>query len=1080
MKTSSRGTEPRATASPSFSERKRTLLLRVSFARRRRRLCSSSSSSSSSSSFRDSNLTAFNSLFGHGRSARRGRGRSFACELRNSAAEAAAVKDDDDDDDRRLRRGYAGEDVRLRKNADLYERIRSKSERGGTRERGEEDYDDDDDDDKRIAARRKKPEVLAPAGGWRQLKAACAAGADCVYFGLESLNARARANNFEVKELKEVMDFLHERAVKGYVTMNVLVFDDELEECERLVRACASCGVDAMIVQDVGAARLVKKIAPNMHVHGSTQMTITDPEGAKFARDIGCERVVVGRELSISEIRTVVEKSPETTVEAFTHGALCVSYSGQCFSSEAWGGRSANRGQCAQACRMPYGFVVNGEVKAMGDEKYLLSPQDLMAVDLVPQLIEAGVSCFKIEGRLKGEEYVSLTTAAYRRAVDLAWENQSIDKRDLLTDESREQLRQVFARAQDENHDGLTTGFLEGSRHQTIVRGRSPRHRGVIAGRVFNVDALNERVTIEVSESSGVLKRGFGVVFDCGTPELDEEGGFIYEIFNERGVYVDSSELCSNDIATLAFARNSIDFSKIQKGNIVWRTSTTSGEKKEQQRKREENEEEIKTSQKEGGRDAVVCVVSGSIDKPMKISFFDDYGNVGEASTSTFISEAKKQPMNLESIAKAIGELGGTPFVLNTERIDCAKLLNNKKEIFVPAGEIKKARRAAVEMLLEKRRNIGANKSKAMASDSISVSEEMYKSEIEKWWGIESSQSFEKKDVILLENEESIDNIASPKLTVLCRTMEQVETCCKFEFLNEIQCDFLEVHGLREAVKKIQAAGKKAVVATPRVLKPDEEKLWRFYLSLNADALLVRSAGLLRKLNELITTSDGDSKEKKKYPRLRGDFSLNAANVLTTSTFLEAFNLERISPTHDLNARQIRNLAHALPPKTAMSKIEVVLHMHLPIFHTEHCVFCRFLSDGNSYKDCGHPCETNDARLRDSFGKDHLVLADQGCRNTVFNAEAQSGAMFYNDWVSNGNIRNFRVELVDEPAHETKTLLETYDELIKGSKSSKDVFAILLKIEDKNGIAQGCTVGSFAIRSEQTKESMKKTAVSTK
>ena len=946
--------------------------------------------------------------------------------------------------------------------------------------------------------RRKKPDVLAPAGGWAQLEAAVKNGADCVYFGLEVLNARARANNFTVEELPRVMTYARERGVKGYVTMNVLVFDDELRECERLIRACAKNGVDAMIVQDVGAARLVKRVAPNMAVHGSTQMSITDANGALFAKEIGCERVVVGRELSISEIKTVVDKSPETTVEAFTHGALCVSYSGQCFSSEAWGGRSANRGQCAQACRMPYGFVVNGEIKAMGDEKYLLSPQDLMAVDLVPELIDAGISCFKIEGRLKGEEYVGLTTAAYRRAVDLAWENRNVSKKELLTDESRLELRQVFARAQDEQFDGLTTGFLEGTRHQTIVRGRNPRHRGVFAGRVVEVDTKNEQVTIQTrnknddeqntSSMNGILKRGFGVVFDDGTPELDEQGGFIYEIFDERGSYVDSSELCSSEFVTLAFARNSLDYKKIRPGNIVWRTSTTSGEKKAQHRKKEKSEEaavttssSVKTSAGTSasmgtdGRDDVVCIVSGALHEPLKIALYDTLGNVGEALTSVHISEAKKQPIDFQSIAKAIGELGGTPFFLDAEKsMDCKNLFSGAKDtkIFVPAGEIKKARRDAVEILLEKRRNMGVMRAEEMASDDVSVSDVMYKSEIEKWWGVPIENTASSK-----RGETSSSQLSDePKLTVLCRTMEQVETCCAFDFLDEIQADFLEVHGLRDAVKKIQETGKKAVVATPRVLKPDEEKLWRFYLSLNADALLVRSAGLLRKLHELISEH---VEEGKNYPRLRGDFSLNAANVLTTSTFLETFNLERLALTHDLNARQIRNLASALP-ETASSKIEIILHCHLPIFHTEHCVFCRFLSDGNSYKDCGHPCETNDARLRDSNGKDHLVLADMGCRNTVFNAEAQSGAMFVQDWINIGNIRNYRIELVDTNKNETIVLLETYDKLLNGEISSRDAYDALRKVKDKNGNVQGCNIGSFAVREEKSRDGMKKTAAEIK
>jgi collagenase-like PrtC family protease len=164
-----------------------------------------------------------------------------------------------------------------------------------------------------------------------------------------------------------------------------------------------------VIVQDIGAVQLIKSIAPNLKIHGSTQMSITSTEGARFAQELGVERVVLGRELSLREISAVREGFGHE-IEVFVHGALCVSYSGQCFSSEAWGGRSANRGQCAQACRLPYQMILNGEPQDLGDIKYLLSPQDLMAVEVVPDLIAAGVTCFKIEGRLKGPEYVALTT----------------------------------------------------------------------------------------------------------------------------------------------------------------------------------------------------------------------------------------------------------------------------------------------------------------------------------------------------------------------------------------------------------------------------------------------------------------------------------------------------------------------------------------------------------------------------------------------------------------------------------------------------------------------------------------------
>ena len=377
------------------------------------------------------------------------------------------------------------------------------------------------------ATARAKPEVLAPAGGWPQLRAAIEAGADCVYFGLDALNARARASNFTLDELDEVMAYVKSRGRRAYVTMNVLVFDEELRLAETLIRGVARAGVDAVIVQDVGVTRLIRKTAPNLPIHGSTQMSVTSAEGARFARELGCKRVVVGLELSVTDIAAVKASCPDVEVEAFVHGAMCVSYSGQCFSSEAWGGRSANRGQCAQACRMPYGLVVDGELREMGDVKYLLSPQDLMAVELVPELIESGVGCFKIEGRLKGPEYVAIATQAYRRAVDLAWDamqsGRDVKRSELLSKEQRLELTQVFARGQDADFDGLTRGFLEGPRHQNLVRGRAPRHRGVLLGeivRVIKPDGRRSNGEIVVRTSDGAaMKRGDGVVIDRCEPQ---------------------------------------------------------------------------------------------------------------------------------------------------------------------------------------------------------------------------------------------------------------------------------------------------------------------------------------------------------------------------------------------------------------------------------------------------------------------------------------------------------------------------------------------------------------------------------
>ena len=287
---------------------------------------------------------------------------------------------------------------------------------------------------------------------------------------------KSRAN-FNPKQLVEAVRIAHASGVRVFVALNTLVFQGELPEVAAWISLCDQVGVDALIVQDLGVTKMVQHIAPNLEVHASTQQTVTNTDGVLHAHQRGgANRVVLGRELSVKEISSVTKElglEHQVEVETFVHGALCVSYSGQCFSSEAWGGRSANRGQCAQACRLPYGLIQNGNLVDLKDMSYLLSPQDLCGLDHVPDLVRAGVSCLKIEGRLKDAKYVAATTRAYRHAVDLAWESlvkersgrdssSLVHRRVLETDETvtKEELTQLFARGQDEAHNGLVSGSL--------------------------------------------------------------------------------------------------------------------------------------------------------------------------------------------------------------------------------------------------------------------------------------------------------------------------------------------------------------------------------------------------------------------------------------------------------------------------------------------------------------------------------------------------------------------------------------------------------------------------------------------
>src|SRR3954469_1188084 len=317
-----------------------------------------------------------------------------------------------------------------------------------------------------------KPELLSPAGDRTCLIAAVENGADAVYFGMQRHNARIRAGNFDGTDLGEVMALLHRRGVRGYVTLNTLIFPHELADVEQTVRELAAAGVDAVIIQDLGLARLIRAITPDLEIHASTQMSITSEEGTRLAAELGCSRVILARELSLAEIAKIRGQT-EMPLEVFVHGALCVAYSGQCLTSEALGGRSANRGECAQACRMPYEVVCDGKDVDLGKTQYLLSPQDLAAYDLIPRLIELGVASLKIEGRLKAPEYVANITRHYRQAIDAAWAGRPVE----FTPRDVEEMQLSFSR-------GFSHGFLDGDNHKVLVRGDYAKKRGIFLGRV--------------------------------------------------------------------------------------------------------------------------------------------------------------------------------------------------------------------------------------------------------------------------------------------------------------------------------------------------------------------------------------------------------------------------------------------------------------------------------------------------------------------------------------------------------------------------------------------------------------------
>src|SRR5262245_58600954 len=388
-------------------------------------------------------------------------------------------------------------------------------------------------------------ELLAPAGDRLCVPAAVQKGAGAGYFGLEGgCTPPARATNWHLDALPEVMAFLHERGVRGYVTLNTLVFPSELAAIEQHIVRLMEAGVDAVLVQDLGLVRLLRAVSPDLAVHASTQMTLTSGECIRAADELGIERVVLARELSISEIHSIHSQT-SIELEAFVHGALCVAYSGQCLTSESLGGRSANRGQCAQACRLPYDLVCDGNDIDLGDVKYLLSPQDLAAYDLVPELIEAGVCSFKIEGRLKTPEYVANITRHYRRALDAA----ASGREARFTEQDVTEMELSFSR-------GFSPGWLGGCDHKMLVPGLSSAKRGVLVGEVKSV-----RGKSVVIAAQRPIAPGDGVVFAGDREQNEEQGGRVYAASPRNRGEIE-----------LEFGRDAIDFARLYPGQQLWKT----------------------------------------------------------------------------------------------------------------------------------------------------------------------------------------------------------------------------------------------------------------------------------------------------------------------------------------------------------------------------------------------------------------------------------------------------------------------------------------------------------------------------
>ena len=511
------------------------------------------------------------------------------------------------------------------------------------------------------------PELLAPAGSPEALRAAVAAGADAVYLSGKKFGARKYAANFTDREIGEGIRYAHSRGVRVYVTVNTLIHDRELRGVAEYLLWLYTAGVDAVLVQDTGIAALAREIIPDLPLHASTQMTIHNTGGVLWAAEQGLSRVVLARELSLDEIRTISEKTGHTGtgLEVFAHGALCYSYSGQCLLSSVIGGRSGNRGMCAQPCRKPYALVT-GSVDAYGrpentrdvkmQGRYLLSPKDLCTERHLPELVKSPVVSLKIEGRMKSPEYVAVVVSTYRKALDAIaagdWRPDPGEERNLLM---------AFNR-------GFTKGYLFGDRHGSLMSREAPDNRGICIGTVTGQDRKSGTVTVRLSGSL-MPAAGDGLFFSIPGGEEGEDWGFQ---LNNAPVAKDKTGVTfvvprPAAPGSRVFITSSRDL-EARARQIISRPSPGTGRR---------IPVDIRIRVDTGGRVAMEGCVAPGPEQRVDVAYEPDLTLV----------PARSSPLTREQFEIQIRKTGDTPFAVRDFSLDYDGTL------FVPVGELNRMRR---------------------------------------------------------------------------------------------------------------------------------------------------------------------------------------------------------------------------------------------------------------------------------------------------------------------------------------------------------------------------------------------------
>ncbi|MGI6451584.1 MAG: DUF3656 domain-containing U32 family peptidase [Desulfitobacteriia bacterium] len=836
-------------------------------------------------------------------------------------------------------------------------------------------------------------ELLAPAGGFEALKAAVENGADAVYLGGKLFSARASAQNFDLQELRKAVAYAHERQVKIYVTVNILVADKEFPELADYVYELYSLGVDALIVQDIGAAAFIREVLPEMELHASTQMTQNNSFGLRKLEKMGFARVVLARETSGEEIAQIA-KETKLDIEVFVHGALCVCYSGQCLMSSYIGGRSGNRGRCAQPCRMAYQLVDEKGRDLLADQKlgeHLLSPRDLNLAEHLAELQKAGVRSLKIEGRMKRPEYVATVTRIYRQALDDLQRKNPAG----LSEQDRYELTQIF------NRD-FTTGYLHGYQGREMMSYTRPNNRGTRLGRILEV--RNNYLTIKLEKK---LNSGDGLEI---WTKRGREGVTVGKIIDLSGQTLPSAE---------QGASVRIEFNgSARVGDRVFKTYD------------QELMEKARISFQEGKekrKRPLHMKLSGRLGEKLELEVTDSESQV-TVQSAVPAAEALNRPLTYDYLFQQLGRLGNTAFTLQELELDL------KGDLIVPVREINELRRLAIEKLIA-----------ARAPVRKLVDRKTYTQRVHSWNEKLTTQPKSRNDAkglglanqinsSLSKDKDNKDKLSlrSHTLSIALTDDQMLEPLLKTGVKRIIlggehwrSRPLLTLSRLRAAVDTCTARGAELIWRLPRILNEAQSQ---------------------RLLTDLKQVSQWPLRPTIMTANLAGIEMLQTLDpswAWETDHFFQIFNQatllwvrteggKKAALSTELSSEQLQEIIHA-------NFTEMLVFGDMEMMVSEYCLIGSTLGkgDGSPRQRCRQACESRTYYLKDRMAFNFPLETDRECRMHIFNAKRLNLITELSKIAAMG-IRSIRLELhrvsLKQAENTVRIFQEIWQDINQGAK----------------------------------------------